>query len=314
MQMRWLLLAGCGDHPLPNPPHRGGNYNLDSAGRGLYPLLGVMGRGQNRGVEGPSTPCIWCAETPSTRYRLCHDRTSTNDLAVCRQPRSSRKPRDTSGHMAPNEFRMVQYLVEGRRIEFKSLSKVNFDGISEYLSMYSNTSDGGVLLLGVENDGTITGCSKLGTKKLNDLEKIQVRWCPQARPEFKRIPLAEGSAEFFYAVFVPYIGVLVENKNGDAFIRYGDSKHRLSEPEKDDFRSTRHERAFERRPCDLKYPDEFDTEILDEFCRKLTVREPRPGWSREEILADRLLGEKARMDRYSHSMRLHYSQQRYHAQ
>ena len=188
---------------------------------------------------------------------------------------------------------LVSHLAENRRVEFKSLSRIDLDRISEYLRMYSNTSDGGVLLLGVENDGTISGCSDLGEDRLNCLEKIHVQRCPQARPEFKRIPVAEGSPEFFYAVFVPYIGILVENKNGDAFIRFGDSKHRMSESEKDDFRSTRHERSFEQRPCDLKYPDEFDTEILDEFCRQFTMREPRPGWSREEILSDRILGERA---------------------
>ncbi len=188
---------------------------------------------------------------------------------------------------------LVSHLVENRRVEFKSLSRIDFDKISEYLSMYSNTSDGGVLLFGVENDGTINGCSDLGEDKLNRLEKMHLQWCPQARPEFKRIPVAEGSSEFYYAIFVPYIGVLVENKNGDAFIRYGDSKHRMSASEKDDFRSTRHERSFERRLCGLKYPDDFDPEILDEFCRQFTLREPRPGWSREEILGDRLLGERA---------------------
>ena len=63
--------------------------------------------------------------------------------------------------------------------------------------MYSNTSDGGVLLLGVENDGTISGCSDLGEDRLNSLEKIHSQGCPEARPEFKRIPVVEGSPDFF---------------------------------------------------------------------------------------------------------------------
>jgi ATP-dependent DNA helicase RecG len=61
---------------------------------------------------------------------------------------------------------------EDRRVELKRAS-VHVDELAQYYSMFSNTSpDGGVLILGVENDGTPSGCLNLSRDQLNNLEKL----------------------------------------------------------------------------------------------------------------------------------------------
>ena len=68
----------------------------------------------------------------------------------------------------------------------------------------------------------------------------------------------------------------------------------MTEEERHDFRSSRHELSYEQDACGLNYPDDFDTEILDEFCRKYKDSENLHHMTDEEILELALLGHRDR--------------------
>jgi len=180
---------------------------------------------------------------------------------------------------------------EDRRLERKGGRALHFDDLAEYISMWSNTVDGGILLIGVSDSGKIEGCSKFSQDQLNRLESFHTQTCPDSSPEAKRIPVeVNGIADFVIAIFVPYRGLLVETNKGDAFIRRGDSKHKMSHEEKDDFRSTRHERSWESRPARVfQYPVDFDAGIIQEICDNFREREGKEEWSNNEVLLDRHL-------------------------
>lgn len=180
--------------------------------------------------------------------------------------------------------------LEDRRLERKSASNIRFDTLAEYLSMWSNTVDGGILLLGVEDGGHVTGCARLSQERLNRLESFHTQMCHDSTPETRRIATTvNGKADFVLSVFVPYRGVLVETNKGDAFIRRGDTKHKMSPEERDDFRSTRHERSWEQRPGgSFSYPSDFDKSVIQELCDNFREREGKD-WSDEEVLLDRHL-------------------------
>jgi ATP-dependent DNA helicase RecG len=197
-------------------------------------------------------------------------------------------PRDIWVHL--NAARLPHFL-EDRRLERKSARRVQLEDFAKYLSTFSNTPDGGLLVFGIEDKGKVTGCSGLSVKQLNEIEQCHLDHCPLARPEFKRIPVAvDGKTDFCLAIYVPYIGKLVETSKGEAWIRYGDQKRCMSEEEKRDFRSTRQELSFEQEPATVySYPADFDLELVQDFCKKFRERDDRPGWSNEEVLLDRLL-------------------------
>lgn len=180
--------------------------------------------------------------------------------------------------------------LEDRRLERKSARKIHFDILAEYLSMWSNTVDGGIVLVGVEDDGTVSGCANLSQDQLNNLEKFHLQKCPDAAPESRRIATPiNGKPDFVVLMYVPYRGVLVETNKNEAFIRRGDTKHRMSPEERDDFRSTRHERSWEQRPGGMfNYPRDFDAAIIQEFCDNFREREGKD-WSNEDVLVDRHL-------------------------
>lgn len=185
----------------------------------------------------------------------------------------------------------LNQFLEDKRLERKSGKAVHFDALAEYASMWSNTVEGGILLIGVEDNGVISGCSAMSQAHLNRLDSFHTQACPEAAPESRRIPVAiNGRPDFVVAIFFPYRGFLVETNKHEAFIRRGDSKHRMSPEEKDDFRSTRHERSWEQRPAGLfEYPNEFDLNVINEFCDNFRDREGKEDWSKESVLVDRQL-------------------------
>jgi ATP-dependent DNA helicase RecG len=182
--------------------------------------------------------------------------------------------------------------VEDKRLERKTAAKAaDLNAVAEYLSMWSNTVDGGVMPIGVGDRGELSGCASLSSDQLNKLDSFHKRLCPEAQPESRRIPIeVSGRADFLIAIFVPYRGVLVETNKGEAYIRRGDEKHKMSPEEKDDFRSTRHERSWEMRAAgSYSYPFDFDKEVISEFCDNFRNREGKDDWTDIDILVDRHL-------------------------
>jgi len=112
-----------------------------------------------------------------------------------------------------------------------------------------------------------------------------------AKPEFKRVPvIVNGTTAFCLAIFVPYVGRLVETNKDEAWIRYGDSKHLMSDEEKRDFRATRQELSFElTEASSYEYPRDFDLRLIQDFCDAFRDREQRSEWNNEEVLIDRHL-------------------------
>jgi ATP-dependent DNA helicase RecG len=196
--------------------------------------------------------------------------------------------------------RLIEHFKEDRRIERKGCKKIHLDELATYYSTFSNTPDGGLIIYGIEDDGEITGCNQLSVDQLNSLETCQLTRCPQAKPEFKRIPVIINEKEdFCFSIFVPYVGKLVETNKGESWIRYGDSRHKMSEEEKRDFRATRQELSFEMEVAPYQWPKDFDLRIVQDFCDAFRERESKKEWTNNEVLLDRHLlrkGEKGKLE------------------
>ena len=184
----------------------------------------------------------------------------------------------------------ISQLQEDRRIEFKR--RINRTELAKYYSMFSNTSpEGGVLFIGVDNHGRPVGTKEISSSERNGLESFHLNMCPNARPEIRYIECTvDGDSDFIIAVHVPYVGKLVETHRDAAFIRYGESLHEMSDEEKRDFRNSRNEIRFELEASGLRWPDDFDQDIIENFCTNYREREEIEGRSNEEVLEIRRLG------------------------
>lgn len=87
---------------------------------------------------------------------------------------------------------------------------------------------------------------------------------------------------------------LVETSGGDAFIREGDKKIRVSEALKRELRISKGEIHYELEQVNLTYPEDFDLDDIAKFCRAFYVnRRYQIEKSREELLELAKLGRRS---------------------
>lgn len=180
-------------------------------------------------------------------------------------------------------------LTEDPRFDRKSGSS---DGkaLAKYLSAFGNgpSIDGGVLAIGIEKDGTITGCKHLSQKSLSEAESCGHNYCPDGRFVSRRLAVknAKGDDDFIILARIDYVeGKVVQLHDGTAWERLGDECKKLTEEKKQEKRIDKGERSFEQESSGLIYPDDFDKNKIAKFCSLIKKNvESREDHSNEEIL------------------------------
>jgi ATP-dependent DNA helicase RecG len=125
---------------------------------------------------------------------------------------------------------LLQALEEDRRIERKPVG-IHPQKLSEWFSMWANTApDGGILVIGIEDDGDVSGCLGITQKDLNRLEKTGMDYCPDARFESKRISCGDTDFLLLFRIFYRTDKVVKTNSR-EAYARVGDSKRKLTQEE-----------------------------------------------------------------------------------
>ena len=190
---------------------------------------------------------------------------------------------------------VLENFSEDFRLEYKS-ARLQLRELGDYFSMWSNTQPhGGIICIGVENDRKISGCLQVGTKKIIKLESAGQEFCPDANYDYRRVPATAESGEknFILVIRIFYhANKLVETISGDAFVRVGNRKHRLTEDEKREIRINKGQIAYEKEAVNLKYPNDFDRDLLKDFCNAYRdKRDLATQHSAEQILALNHLGE-----------------------
>jgi len=191
---------------------------------------------------------------------------------------------------------LLQQLREDRRIELKPAG-IQPRELSAYFSMWANTRpDGGLIAVGIADDGTIKGLSSVGINKINDLEKTGVNFCPEAKCESKRVSVTiDGRQDCVLLFRIKYRRErVVRDVQGNAYARIGDSKRKLSSAEISEMEVNKGQVDFEQEPVGLKFPDDYNIEnLVKPFVAGVQQRKELSGQhSTEEILEQRHLGKR----------------------
>lgn len=191
---------------------------------------------------------------------------------------------------------LLSKLREDPRIEWKPAG-FHREPLATYFSMWANTSpDGGLIALGIDDDGKLVGCSKLSQDQLNWHDKAGREFCPDARYDTKRVACVretDQEQDFVILIRVYYReDKVVETNKGEAFVRRGDSRYRLSEDEKRELAIDKGQVSFEQEPCGLKYPDDFNAQAVRDFCTSVKEKKGlRTEYTPEQVLTNRHLGK-----------------------
>lgn len=163
--------------------------------------------------------------------------------------------------------------------------------------MWANTvPDGGLIAVGIEDKGEISGCKSLSQSELNEREQAGRTYCPDARFASKLVPVTnlKGESDFILLIRVQYRpDKVVYDSQGHAWIRIGDQKHELSKEECREIEIDKGQVDFEQEQVPgALYPSNFDSERIKQFAqsfrksRGLTYEQ-----TDEQILALRHLGK-----------------------
>lgn len=135
-----------------------------------------------------------------------------------------------------NDWKFVVSHPENTRFDRKS-ARVASVRLAECLSAFGNgpAVEGGIVVIGLENDGTLTGCLSVGPEKVQQLEFMGRDHCPTGRFVTNRLEVinSKGKPDFIIRGRVYFVeDRLVELTDGTAFCRESDRSRKLTEAEK----------------------------------------------------------------------------------
>jgi len=163
---------------------------------------------------------------------------------------------------------IIQKIKEDRTIERKPAG-IGIQAVGDYLCMWANTSpDGGLLVVGIEDDGTLSGCVTKEIQHLNELESAGMQHCADASYAYKRVPFRHpnGDQDFVILFRVKYHPTkVVRNNRSEVFARFGDKKRKLTEAQIRELEIDKGQVPFEQEPSILEYPRDFNSELIHEF-------------------------------------------------
>lgn len=283
--------------------HRAAHGIVDSE-RAMRALEGIRGKQltYRHSWVGGEFKCLTSAEKLAevwTHAECCRVRPMPEQLTLDLPPphpplpelRQLWTPDDIYGAL---DEKLLREFAEDRRIERKS-ARTEPKNLGDYFSMWANTSpEGGLILVGIENNGVISGCRGLSDGQRNAIELTATRYCPDARTESKLIAATNknGERDFVIAIRVLYRqDKVVETTSGEAFVRIGDEKHRLGGDEKRELRIAKGEIEYEKEPVNVKWPSDFDQLLVKDFCEQYAAKRMlATPHSREDILCLNHLG------------------------
>lgn len=196
-----------------------------------------------------------------------------------------------------SDIDLILKIGEDHRLDYKSAKRQPKDFAKE-LSAFGNGPShlGGVVVVGVENDRTVTGCKFLGESALNRLEDFGGSHCEGGHFEYKRIPCQNrnGEDDFVIACRIFYVANrLVCLSDGSAYQRISDKSKKLSDDQKMEIKIAKGERSFELEVCRLSYPEDFHLDRVRAFCAALRKEsEISSEVSDDQILENKMLGHR----------------------
>ncbi|MDX6613229.1 MAG: ATP-dependent helicase RecG [Blastocatellia bacterium] len=189
---------------------------------------------------------------------------------------------------------LLKQLAEDRRLERKPAGMHGKD-LGRWFSMWANTApEGGLIIVGMEDEGEFSGCHSLSSDRLNKLEKSHYTYVPDARVDSKRIAVTalDGSDSFVVVFRVRYReDKVVQTVSGPSFIRRGDECRELKRDEIRELEIDKRQVDIEKEPVTLVYPDDFDADLIRRFIEGVKkVHQPLQNYDDITVLEQRRLG------------------------
>lgn len=132
--------------------------------------------------------------------------------------------------------------------------------LARHISAMANAT-GGVIALGIEDDGTVTGVDE---EQENAFRKVPIDLL-QTRPQYKVEVITTNDKRILLFHVEPSINDIIKRTNGDAFLRVGDSSRKLSSDEVTALEYSSGIRSFETRVISEATMEDLDWKLMEEY-------------------------------------------------
>ena len=182
----------------------------------------------------------------------------------------------------PKRFSLEE---EGQYFDRKSARK-DVDDISRHISAFANAS-GGKLVIGIENDGEITGFKRSGAHDIEAFLQAPITCCdpiPIVKPVELDVTNSHGESDRILVLDIQASTdrVIARKRDGEVFLRQKDRSVRLNREQVRALEYDKNQRRFEDELADRSSIADVDRDVMDRYRKQLGTDAPY-----EQILRSR---------------------------
>lgn len=158
---------------------------------------------------------------------------------------------------------------EGQTYDRKSARK-DPKGLSNHIVAFAN-ADGGTLVIGIEDDFTVTGIDDYHNN-VNDILRVPFDYCtPSVRVTTETIDCIDknGKPNHLLVMTIPQSTELHANQQDEVYYRMGDKSKKLNFDERLQLMYAKGARYYEDEPVYRSSVDDIDWDFVAEYCNKI---------------------------------------------
>lgn len=192
------------------------------------------------------------------------------------------------------EFLSLEYLTteeEGQYLDRKS-ARIKPSDIARHLVAFAN-ANGGVLIIGVEDDGKITGFNSNGSRSINDFLEVPFSFCKgqiRVEHEIRTVTIGSRKDSILLLLVEPSDNAVIKTSDDKVYLRVGDKSKLLNHEQVTQLEYDKGERIFEDIIVEDSSMEDVDLQLLQQYKEKLGT-----SLSYEEILDARGLLKKGHL-------------------
>lgn len=170
--------------------------------------------------------------------------------------------------IATNDISIFSSIKESQYFDRKSARKDEKE-IAKHISAFANAA-GGKLVIGIEDDGEITGFKRNGARNIEDFERAPLATCMPSPIVYKtRVPVTNSRGEDDWILVLDVEAspnhVITRSSDGEVFLRQNDKSVRLNRDQVLALEYDKGQRIFEDEIIEDSSVDDIDHEVLDRY-------------------------------------------------
>lgn len=164
-------------------------------------------------------------------------------------------------------LKYIQTSKENQYFDRKSARKEPKE-IVKHIIAFAN-ANGGVLAIGVEDDGTVTGFNKIGTHKIDEFRRASYDLC-KVMPSliWEDVDITNNKGENDKILFChirPSTKRVLRNTSDEVFLRIGDQSKKLTHEQINNLEFDKGERYFEEEIVERSSEIDIDYDVLESY-------------------------------------------------